>query len=386
MTRAADGITRECSACRTAVPLGPFCGSCGADQCRVVTNRQHLIRPNAFIAAHRQPVFLPLITSTLCPHLSSRDRIPFRHGLLLAAAALVVASAFKLLLLGVVLTSFAIAMLFVVYLWRSDIFHDIPSRAMILTPLIGVALSVAWWLWTGAMVANSFGVSLSAGFQLKDVINVGLAVSAGDTVLMLVPAVVVRALRLPTIESLDGFVIGALGALAYTTAGTVTWLAPQFIAGLLDDYDSWRLLSRAVLYGVFDPLTAAAAGGTMGLLLWFRPSRRAGQPARLRVTLGICALVTASCYLGIYVVDALGIPRGWETTINLLITVVAWLTLRIAMQIAVLHEVPDQPTFQPVLCIHCEGTVPDMPFCPQCGVAGRASSRSARQLRRETVG
>lgn len=374
---------RQCPACRSEVPVGPFCGSCGADQRVVVTERRKVLRPKVFVAAHRQPIYLPLITSTLCPHLANRDRTPFRHGLFLALAALIGVSILKQLPFLVVLTCFGIPLLFVLYLWRSDIFRDIPARAMILAAAIGIALGVMWWTWSGARVASSYGIPLAAGFQLINVLNMGLAVSAGDALLMLVPAVVVRLLRLPTMESLDGFVVGALGALAYTTAGTVAWFAPQFIAGLIDNYESWRLLTRALLYGAFDPLTATAAGGTIGILLWFRPSKRAGQPKRVRLRLAICTAITVCCYLGLYAVDAANNPRGVELAINLSITVVALLALRFAMQIAVLHEVPDEATGEPVRCIHCMATVPDTPFCPQCGVAGRASSRSARRLRRE---
>lgn len=386
MTSAAEGPGRECAACHSAVPLGAFCGRCGADQRLAVTERRTLLRPRNYVAAHNQPVFLPLVTSTLCPHLASPDRTPFRHGLLLALASVIAVSMLRQLSLLVVMTCFGLPLLFFLYLWRSDIFRDIPVRAMVLTPLIGVVLSVVWWLWSGARVADSYGIPLSASFRLQDVLNLGLAVSVGDAALMLVPAVVVRMLRLPTIESLDGFVIGALGALAYTTAGTVTWLAPQFTAGLLYDYDSFRLLSSAVLYGIFDPLTAMAAGGSMGLLLWFRPNGRGGHPLRIRAMLAACAVITALSYLGVYAVDAGYNPRWLESAINFVITVFALLTLRFATQIAVLHEVPDLTLGNPVRCIHCTATVPDMPFCPQCGVASRASSRSARRLRREAGG
>lgn len=372
-----------CPACHAAVPDGPFCGSCGTDLRAKETALQTTLRPQAFVAAGQQPIYLPLVTSTLFPHLADSERIPFRHGLFLALAALIGVSALRQLPLLVVMAALGIPLLFVLYLWRSDIFRDIPARAMVVAPLIGIALSVTWWVWTGERVADAYDIPLSAGFQLINVVNLGLAVSVGDAVLMAVPAVAVRLLRLPTIESLDGFVIGALGALAYTSSGTVTWLAPQFTTGLLDNYDSGRLLSRALVYGVFDPLIAAAAGGMMGLLLWFRPSGRLGQPQRQRLTLALCAAVGAGCYLALYAVDASNNRRVIELAVNLMITVLALLTLRFAIQIAVLHEVPDAPSDEEIRCIRCTSTVPGMPFCPRCGAAARGSSRSARRLRRE---
>ena len=67
---------------------------------------------------------------------------------------------------------------------------------------------------------------------------------------MLVPAVVVRLLRPPTRESLDGFMIGALGALTFTAAATLTRLAPQFATGMVPrDRPSTRSSSRQASAG-----------------------------------------------------------------------------------------------------------------------------------------
>ena len=56
----------------------------------------------------------------------------------------------------------------------------------------------------------------------------GIGIPLGGVILMLMPAVIVRLLRPPTREALDGFMIGALGALSFTAAATLTRLAPQF--------------------------------------------------------------------------------------------------------------------------------------------------------------
>ena len=344
-----------------------------------------MLRPSVFVAAPREPITLPLVTSSLCPHLADTDRIPFRHGLFLALALLIGVSMSKLLPVLVVLTALGIPLLFVLYLWRSGIYRDVPPRALVLPPMIGIALSVAWWLWTGNLIASSYGIPLAGGFQLKDVLDIGLAVTVADAVLMLVPAVVVRLLRLPSCESLDGFLIGAFGALCYTSAATVTWLTPQFTLGLLDNYSRWRLLSEGILYGIFDPLTAAAAGGMVGVLLWFRPARRPGQSGRLRLVLAACAALGVGYYIAVYAVAAANNSRVAEAVINTAITALALLTLRIAIQTAVLHESPDPATGRPVRCIRCTRTVPDMPFCPACGSAARASARSTRRLRSSPV-
>jgi rRNA maturation endonuclease Nob1 len=54
------------------------------------------------------------------------------------------------------------------------------------------------------------------------------------------------------------------------------------------------------------------------------------------------------------------------------------------LQLALLHEAHDEiESDEPLLCLYCGHVVPDMAFCPACGVATRASSRSSRAMRRE---
>jgi hypothetical protein len=64
---------------------------------------------------------------------------------------------------------------------------------------------------------------------------------------------------------------------------------------------------------------------------------------------------------------------------------VALLLLRIGLHLALLHEAHDEiRSDEPVLCPHCHHVVPDMAFCPACGVATRAASQSSRRERRES--
>jgi hypothetical protein len=49
---------------------------------------------------------------------------------------------------------------------------------------------------------------------------------------------------------------------------------------------------------------------------------------------------------------------------------------------ALLREKHDPITQEPLLCEDCGHVVPDMAFCPACGVATRASSRTSRAARR----
>jgi rRNA maturation endonuclease Nob1 len=68
--------------------------------------------------------------------------------------------------------------------------------------------------------------------------------------------------------------------------------------------------------------------------------------------------------------------------IHLAVALLTVLALRIVVHMALLREKHDPITQEPLLCEDCGHVVPDMAFCPACGVATRASSRTSRAARR----
>ncbi len=244
---------------------------------------------------------------------------------------------------------------------------------MVGAAVIGIACSAAWWLWTSDTIAREYGVPLVVGTQLAYTLRVGWLITAVDAAMIVLPAVVLWLLRVRVRQSLDGFILGALGALVFSATGTITWFAPQFFAGLMDNYRPWRLFEEAYLYGFVDPLTAAAAGGMTGLLLWFRPrGDLGGNKRRIRMVLALLAAVGLFFYLAVYVVDAAAPPREQEMIGNSVLTIIALVLARFAIQVALLNEDPGPTGEQPTVCGLCRQEVPDTPFCPECGGARRA--------------
>jgi hypothetical protein len=81
--------------------------------------------------------------------------------------------------------------------------------------------------------------------------------------------------------------------------------------------------------------------------------------------------------------ESLSFFQGLHVGVHLAVTVVALLALRIGLQAMLLHEAPDETDpARHVLCPHCDHVVPDAAFCPNCGVATRAASRTSRVARR----
>jgi hypothetical protein len=376
----------ECRICKTDVPAGEYCGLCG---CHLTPRRGEgpdWLRIKDFGAAPGEHLLQPSLASSLFPHLPPRSRTVFRIGLAVVLVSLVVFALLRLPAALVTVASLGFPFLFLLYLHESDGFQDIPTRTWALTAALGIGLGVGWVLLTGALVARSYGIALGAGVVGARLLKMGVGIPLGGVILMLMPAVIVRLLRPPTRESLDGFMIGALGALMFTAAATLTRLAPQFGTGVVSRRPMDSLIVEAGIRGVAVPLTAAAAGGLIGAALWFKrpPSKEKQHPGIVRALLVSFAVAVLAVYLGLGLVDVSHFPQVWMLVLYLAVALLALFLLRVGLHLALLHEAHDEiQSDEPLLCPHCGHVVPDMAFCPACGVATRASSRSSRDARRE---
>jgi hypothetical protein len=172
----------------------------------------------------------------------------------------------------------------------------------------------------------------------------------------------------------------------FTAAATLTRLAPQFGTGVVSKRPMDSLLVEAGIRGVAVPLTAAAAGGLIGAALWFKrpPSKEKQRPGVVRALLVSFAVAVLVVYLALGLVDVSHFPQVLMLVLYLLVAAMAVFLLRVGLHLALLHEAHDEiQSDEPLLCPHCGHVVPDMAFCPACGVATRASSRSSRTARRE---
>lgn len=375
--------TTECRVCQTDVPAGEYCGLCG---CHLTPRRGEgpdWLRIRDFGAAPGEHLLQPSLTSSLFPHLPSRSRTAFRLGLAAVIVALVAFTLLRLPAALVTVSALGLPLLFLIYLRESDAFRDYPIATLVLTAALGIGLAVGWVLLTGSAVARSYGVALGSAIVGARMLRDGIGIPLGGVILMLMPAVIVRLMRPPTREALDGFMIGALGALSFTAAATLTRLAPQFGTGVVSKRPMESLMVEAGIRGVAVPLTAAAAGGLIGAALWFTRSQHE-RPGRVRLVLVLFAVAVLAVYLGLGLIDVARFPQLLMMVLYLVLALVALLLLRVGIHLALLHEAHDTiQSDEPLLCPHCGHVVPDMAFCPACGVATRASSRSSRKTRRE---
>jgi hypothetical protein len=377
----------ECSVCQTDVPEGEFCGLCGDHLTEHRAKGPKWLRIRAYSASPGEHLLRPNIVSSLFPHLSPSSRLPFLLGLGLILAALIATALLRLPAALITVAALGLPLLFLIYLQESDVFDDVPTSTLVTTAGLGIALGVGWVLLTGAVVAQAYDVGLGMGIAGSRILRDGLGVPIGGMILMLVPAALVRLVRPGEREALDGFAIGALGALMFTAAAQMTRLAPQFAGGMVARARPMNgLVVEAGIRGVAVPLTAAAVGGLIGTALWFtRPANKKHQHRNyVRIALAMFAFAVLVMYAVLGLVDVARFPQTLQLVLHLVVATAALLALRIGLHLALLHEAHDEIlSDEPLLCPHCGHVVPDMAFCVACGAATRASSRSSRQARRD---
>lgn len=219
----------------------------------------------------------------------------------------------------ITLAALGLSIVYVLYLYEAGVPRSVPMWSLVLTAVLAIGLGVGWVMVTGAVVADSHDVALGRGETAGEKLLTGLGIPVGSAVLMLVPTVVIRLLRPSTREPLDGFAFGALGAVVFTAAATLTRLAPQYATGVTTrDLSAGTLLVQAGIQGVALPLTAAALGGLVGIALW--RGRPAGIASSVVVTLGLYAVMGLA--------EALPVLAHLHLALHAAIAVVALLALR----------------------------------------------------------
>lgn len=377
--------SRECPTCHEVVPAVVFCGACGAAFDSAATGRGILLRPKAYAAAPHESVLIPRMSSTFFPRLHIRATRAYRIALVALVLCMAVMSVLLWNVPVATISVLGVPLLFMLYAWESDAFRD-DRRSLIIALVLGTVIGVAWWWFSGQFISEEYGVTNAAAQALQNNLAAeGLAITLIGAALMVLPLPLIRLIPAAEFDSLDGYVLGAAAALAHLTASYVIWWMPQIVAGLVTAQTTTaaRMLADTITYGVIDPFTTITLGGMVGVSLWFRPDPAGPNPGRARAAVILSAVITGLLYAAVWWTDIQDWARGVELTINLGLTVLSVLTARIGLQIALLNEKRDIGTGHPMLCVYCEKVVPDMAFCPVCGVAARASSRTSRRRRRD---
>lgn len=377
-----------CEACSAGVPAAAYCGNCGADLTHRGDGRGRL-RARVYAAAPQEHLLRFKVAGTLFPQLSPQSRAPFRMGLLVLVTVLL-----GLALLGwqaplVTTCAFGLPALYLLYLREAGLAtrpRGLPLRTLMLAGGLGLTVGAGWGVISGAVMVGDYDVGLDTGVSTGNLLLDGLAIPVAGSLLMLLPVVLVRIMHPVRRKSLDGLVVGSLGTVSFTAATIFARLAPQLAAGPVSDRPASEFIVEAGLRGLVLPLIAAAAGGIVGIALWFVPDRSvARRRPVLWVVLAAYSFVVL-VYSAMGMVEMVTVLDEMQLALHMVFPILMLSGLRIAIQAALLYEVRDPVRIdQPVLCGYCGHVIPDMPFCPSCGASTGAAPlrlQSGESLRR----
>jgi uncharacterized paraquat-inducible protein A len=375
--------TSTCPVCGNVVPVGAYCAACGThlthDAATPSARRAH-----SYAAAPGESVLHLSVVSSLFPHLSHRSRGPFRVGFVAVLAAMLILAALRLQAPAIAVCALGIPLLFQLYIYEADLYDEEPVVATLLTLGVGAVLGVGWSLLTSHYVNSATRITLVGGGRSgSSTLHVILAalVPAGAQLLMVVPVALMWLRRRDRFrESMDGFVFGSAGALGFVAAAVITDLAPELRSGVRITGPTANLYVQTVIHGIALPIVAACATGLIGAALWLRRDPAATRaPGRLFTLWPVALLVALVVQIGLGYTDV-STPGNAVVTVAHLAAAAAYLVaLRVGLHHVLLHEAHDVRIGPPRVCHHCHHVVPAAPFCPNCGAAEIAVSRSARR-------
>ncbi|MBV8194668.1 MAG: PrsW family intramembrane metalloprotease [Candidatus Dormibacteraeota bacterium] len=360
----------ECPHCDQRVPVGTFCGNCGAH----LTDSGGRDRLRHFAAAPSEHVAKTAVISTLFPHLPQRHAHIFREALILGLVVVVILAAVHLYAPALLAAAVLLPVLYLLYLYEVEVYEHEPLLVIAATFVVGAALGVGYTLITGQLFKATFN-----GTQ-QGVFLTGVLLPIIFQLLMLVGPLLLIAHR-SFDEVLDGLTFGVASALGFTMAAVITgyWhvlTAPLAgTAGISTD-EIAGILRAAILAA----LVNASTTGMICAALWqtrrARTRDRHTSPLR-RVPGTLVVAFGAQILLGIvsyYIGSLLLLVAVWVVVAGVLLV---W--LRLLLHFALLDEGAEGAIGPPAACPECHRLVPTMLFCPACGVARAAGPKQHRQ-------
>ena len=359
------------------VPDARFCGACGA----------HLVHGGlgprngctAYAAFPDEPVFRLSVVTSLFPHLSHRAKAPFRIAFAVIVALLLIFALAGTSAPLIAVSALSVPLLFLVYIWEVDPYEGSFLPPTFLCLLLGAGLGAGWAIVGGSYVDKALVPSLNSSLTSHSALVAAIAVPAIGQLLACVPMVIVRVLQRGPIESLDGFVAGATGALGFTLAATIDLMSPWLSNGQLTHESFLANITQVILRGVTLPLVTALATGFIGMAFWTKSGGRATSARAPWLTSpGLALALALLVQVGLGFTDIAALSDAVLIGIHLVALGVLTLAMRVGLHYVLLHEALDVTIGAPRVCANCSHLVPTMAFCPQCGVADRAVARPHR--------
>jgi hypothetical protein len=363
-----------CHNCGRSVPAGEFCGACGASLVADAPNAAH--RHHAFAANPAEHVLHFNVVSTLFPHLPHRRSAPFRIGLILSAVLLLVLGYARLTGPAVAAAALCVPLLYLLYLYEVEVYEDEPFYVIGVTFVLGIILGGLFAYFTGRLVTQTLLLNVSQGAATGKIVLAVVVFPLVAMMLMLVGPLIIFATRHYD-EALDGFTFAAASAMGFTLAATVVNLWPQLQEGLQSSAPSVDNALAILQRGLLNPFIYASLAGLIAGAIWLLRGRVRTLAAHgWTTTLWTNILVAVVVLVGLGFVNVYIVRAPLAVGIYALVAAALLLWVRIALHHMLLAEAVEVEIGPDAPCFHCHHIVPRMAFCPNCGIATRATPKT----------
>lgn len=368
--------TIYCPFCGVVVPDSRYCGACGAHLAHESFRGSQ--RLHSYAAFPDEPVVRLSIVTSLFPHLSYRARVPFRYALGIIVALMIAFALAGTTAPLMAVCALGVPLLFLLYIIEVDPYEGTFVISTGVALLFGAGLGAGWALIASPYVDRALQPTPLSSLTSGQALVAAIVVPTVAQVLMCIPILAVRKLQRGRLESLDGFVAGATGALGFALAATIVLLSPSLTDGQFTHQSFLVNLAQAVERGLGLPLVSAMSTGLIGAALWVK--RGDAKTARGRwVTSPVLAfLIAEAVQVGWAFGNLAALPDAEVIVVQLGVIGVLTVLMRLGVHHVLIHEALGTSVGAPRVCAHCSHLVPTMSFCPQCGVADRAIARSRR--------
>jgi len=377
---ASAGQVVVCFSCARSVPPGGYCGVCGAH----LTGGRAAHRRHAY-AAHPGEHMLHLsVVSTLFPHLPHRRSAPFRIALLVSAALLLLLGLLRLTGPAIGAAAILVPLVYLIYFWEVEVYEDKPFEVLVATFGVGALVGIPWAIFTGLYVSQTLILNIAGSAGTGRLIVAGLVFPLLAQGLMLIGPLALYYRFRQFDEVLDGFAFGAAAGLGFAATTTLVNLAPElrsglFSAGSMSD-SALHLLQRGILI----PVLHASTTGVIAAAIWLQRGRVRSLGRHHWLTrVSAAAMVCLALQAGLASLDITSSSAVVTVSAYGIVAAVLVLAIRVALHHMLLAEAVDVSIGPDTPCSHCGRIVPRMAFCPNCGIATRATPKTAggRQAR-----
>ena len=364
----------DCPNCSTPhAEAARFCARCGTPLHPGIDRGQH------FAASPDEPVRALALMSTLMPHLSGRGHHTYRNAVVLALLASLVAAAFGMLSVSLILAAVALPAVLLTYIHDHNVWRDEPFTVI----GVGVVLSLVLGVGVG-LLENYFtkGALLAApNHQLPPVITIlelGVLVPVVAFVAVLIAPLLVTA-RPAFGHPIDAVVTCALAGAAFSLGLSVVVQRGAFTHVEATSGDAAHVAFIALTLGFLQPIIFGTAAAVTVMRL-----HRAGANPVVGVAQGLTLVV---CYeLATTLLNPYG-TRGivLTTLVALVLAAAGLLAVRDELHNGLLAEAQaaldgDHPLSRAPdtdqICAHCGAAIDaGAAFCQVCGTATAALPR-----------